>query len=52
MTMGTDSDDDGIPDELDAFAFDPAASVDTDGDGMRINESDILLRIQPRYLSL
>ena len=34
VTMGTDSDDDGIPDELDAFPFDPAASVDTDGDGM------------------
>ncbi len=29
-----DADDDGIPDSEDAFPNDPAASVDTDGDGM------------------
>lgn len=28
-----DTDDDGVPDDKDAFIFDPAASVDTDGDG-------------------
>ena len=29
-----DSDGDGVPDNIDAFPYDPAASVDTDGDGM------------------
>ncbi len=29
-----DSDNDGVPDEQDAFPYDPAASVDTDFDGM------------------
>ena len=29
-----DGDGDGVPDSSDAFPFDPAASVDTDGDGM------------------
>ena len=29
-----DSDSDGVPDDEDAFPSDPAASIDTDGDGM------------------
>lgn len=29
-----DQDDDGVPDNVDAFINDPAASVDTDGDGL------------------
>ncbi len=33
INLTLDSDGDGVPDYLDAFPFDPAASVDSDGDG-------------------
>ena len=47
-----DSDGDGVFDDSDAFANDPAASIDTDGDGMPDAWNEVRRRLTPHRIPL